>query len=165
MSSEALAEVGLDHRTFVEESQSRSARGVLRGLHGRKHLSEGKLVRCARGAVFEVLVDLRPWSTSFLEWDSLVLDDVDHRQVWVPPGFVHGFTAVSEHADVCYHMDAHHDPSLDLAIAWNDPQLAIEWPVADPVLSERDRSSPPLADVLPELDRAGSAWEPPPDVR
>lgn len=153
-SSEVLRDAGLDPGSFVEESQSRSRRGVLRGLHGRKHLSEGKLVRCARGAIFEVLVDLRPWSDTFLQHDTVVVDDIDHRQVWVPPGFVHGFTALTDHADVCYHMDAHHEPGLDLAVAWDDPQLALPWPIDDPVLSERDRAAPPLSAVLPQLE----AW-------
>ena len=112
---------------------------MLRGLHGRAALSEGKLVRCASGSVFEVILDLRPWSTTFLQWDTLVLDDVEHRQVWVPPGFVHGFQAVTAQADICYRMDAVHDPSLDIGLAWNDPDLGIEWPLPDPVLSDATR--------------------------
>ena len=147
MSAVALRDVGIDHAAFVEESQSRSHRGVLRGLHGRAALSEGKLMRCARGEVFEVILDLRPWSASFLRWDSIVLDDASHRQVWVPPGMVHGFQVLSDAADVCYRMDAVHDPGLDIALAHDDPELAIPWPIADPVLSARDRSAPPLADV------------------
>jgi len=153
LDADVLRDAGLDHRTFAEESQSRSRGGVVRGLHGRKHLSEGKLVRCARGAIFEILVDLRPWSSTFLQHDTIVLDDVDHRQVWVPPGFVHGFAVLSDFADVCYHMDAPHVPGLDLAIAWDDPDLALPWPVTDPVLSERDRSAPLLAAVRAELPR------------
>ena len=151
LAADVLRDAGLDHETFVEESQSRSRGGVVRGLHGRKDLSEGKLVRCARGAIFEILVDLRPWSSTFLQHDSIVLDDVDHQQVWVPPGFVHGFAVLSDLADICYHMDAPHAPRLDLAIAWDDPQLALPWPVTDPVLSERDRRAPQLAGVLAEL--------------
>jgi dTDP-4-dehydrorhamnose 3,5-epimerase len=147
-----LARAGLDHARFVEESQSRSIRGVLRGLHGRRALSEGKLVRCARGEVFEVILDLRPWSSTFLRWDSLVLDDRRHVQVWVPPGCVHGFQVLSEAADICYRMDAGHDPSLDLTIAWDDPDLAIPWPDPDPILSERDQSAPRLSEIRPHLD-------------
>src|SRR3954471_5380840 len=104
MLASTLADAGLDHRAFVEESQSRSGKGVLRGLHGRAALSEGKLVRCASGGVFEVILDLRPWSSTFLQWDTLVLDDIEHRQVWVPPGFVHGFQAITDQADICYRM-------------------------------------------------------------
>jgi dTDP-4-dehydrorhamnose 3,5-epimerase len=152
MSASTLAEAGLDHRAFVEESQSRSRRGVLRGLHGRAALSEGKLVRCARGEIFEVVLDLRPGSSTFLEWGSLVLDDRSNLQVWIPPGFVHGFQVVSDEADVCYRMDAIHDPALDIAVAWDDPDLGIDWPIADPILSERDRSAPRLAALRPQLE-------------
>jgi dTDP-4-dehydrorhamnose 3,5-epimerase len=158
MSASTLAEAGLDHRAFVEESQSRSHRGVLRGLHGRAALSEGKLVRCARGEIFEVVVDLRPTSSTFLEWDSLVLDDRSNLQVWIPPGFVHGFQAVSDEADVCYRMDAIHDPALDIALAWDDPDVGIGWPIADPILSARDRAAPSLAALRPQLDE----WFAPP---
>ena len=153
MSASTLADAGLDHRAFVEESQSRSRRRVLRGLHGRAGLAEGKLVRCARGEIFEVVVDLRPRSSTFLEWASLVLDDRSHQQVWIPPGFVHGFQVVSDEADVCYRMDAVHDPTLDIAVAWNDPELGIDWPIPDPILSERDRRAPRLAAVRPQLEQ------------
>ena len=151
LAADVLRDAGLDHTSFIEESQSLSCRGVVRGLHGRKQLREGKLVRCADGAIFEIVVDLRPWSRTFLQHDTIVLDDVDHRQVWVPPGFVHGFAVLSDVADVCYHMDAPHVPGLDLAVAWDDPDLALPWPVTDPVLSERDRSAPSLAAVRAEL--------------
>jgi dTDP-4-dehydrorhamnose 3,5-epimerase len=152
MSAAILAEAGLDHRAFVEESQSRSRHRVLRGLHGRAALGEGKLVRCARGEIFEVVLDLRPASPTFLQWDWLVLDDRSNLQLRIPPGFVHGFQVVSREADVCYRMDAIHDPALDIALAWNDPDLAIDWPIADPILSERDRAAPPLATLRPHLD-------------
>ena len=132
---------------------------MLRGLHGRTALSEGKLVRCASGSVFEVVLDLRPWSATFLQWDTLVLDDVEHRQLWVPPGFVHGFQAVTAQADICYRMDAVHDPSLDIGLAWNDPDLGIEWPLPDPVLSPRPgradaRRDPPAPRVVVRGDTA-----------
>jgi len=150
LSMSALAAAGLDV-AFVEESQSRSRHGVLRGLHGRSALSEGKLVRCARGEVFEVVVDLRPWSATYGGWQSFVLDDRAHRQIWVPPGMVHGFEVMSDDADICYRMDAVHDPSLDITVAWNDPELAIPWPIASPLLSDRDRAAPPLSDIRPHL--------------
>ncbi|MGH7488664.1 MAG: dTDP-4-dehydrorhamnose 3,5-epimerase, partial [bacterium] len=146
LSVAALEAVGLT-AYFAEESQSRSRHCVLRGLHGRSALSEGKLVRCARGEVFEVVVDLRPWSPTFTQWESFVLDDCAHRQIWIPPGMVHGFVVLSALADICYRMDAVHDPSVDIAIAWDDPDLAIPWPIATPILSERDRSAPRLADL------------------
>jgi dTDP-4-dehydrorhamnose 3,5-epimerase len=148
----AFAEAGIDTTRFVEESQSRSAHRVLRGLHGRRALSEGKLVRCAHGRVFEVILDLRPWSATFLQWDSMVLDDVEHRQVWVPPGLVHGFQVLSPEADICYRMDAVHEPALDLTVAFDDPALGIPWPLASPIVSERDARGPRLADVQPSFD-------------
>ncbi len=151
LSMRTLADAGL-HVAFVEESQSRSRHAVLRGLHGRSALSEGKLVRCARGEVFDVVVDLRPWSPTFGRWESFVLDDRAHRQIWVPPGMVHGFEVVSEEADICYRMDAVHDPSLDITVAWDDPELAIPWPLPSPILSDRDRAAPRLADVRPHLE-------------
>jgi dTDP-4-dehydrorhamnose 3,5-epimerase len=151
LSAAVLEKAGIDHSRFVEESQSRSRHGVLRGLHGRTALSEAKLFRCARGAVAEVVVDLRPWSPSFLRWEQFIIDDRQHRHLYVPPGCVHGFQVVSEHADVCYQMDAIHEPTLDLSVAWDDPDLAIRWPIPKPILSERDRSAPSLASVKPRL--------------
>ena len=146
LSVATLEAVGLEGN-FVEESQSRSHHRVLRGLHGRSALSEGKLVRCARGKVFEVVVDLRPWSATFRRWESFVLDDHAHRQIWVPPGMVHGFEVMSDLADICYRMDAVYDPTLDITVAWDDPELGIPWPMTSPILSDRDRSAPRLADL------------------
>ena len=162
LSADVIASAGLDHTRFVQESQSRSGRAVLRGLHGRAALSEGKLVRCARGEVFEVVVDLRPWSPTFLQRESFVLDDHAHHQVWVPPGCVHGFQVVSELADICYRMDAVYDPSLDISVAWDDPDLAIPWPVRPPILSDRDRAAPALAEVR-RSSRTGSVVRLPAD--
>lgn len=152
LSASALADAGLVYASFVEESQSRSRKGVLRGLHGRCELRERKLVRCAHGRIFEVVVDLRPWSSTFLEWDSLVLDDCTHRQLCVAPGLVHGFQVLTDTADVCYRMDAVYDPSLDVTVAWDDPDLGVPWPIPDPVLSGRDRAAPRVADLRPLLE-------------
>ena len=160
MEQQLLRDVGIDPASFVQESQSRSRHGVLRGLHGRTALSEGKLVRCARGTVFEVVLDLRPWSSTYLRWDSLILDDVEHRQLWVPPGMVHGFEVLSDAADICYRMDALHDPTLDLAVAWDDPELAIPWPLPAPTVSDRDRAARALADVRPHLEEWFGAHAP-----
>lgn len=143
---------GVDHTTLVQENQSRSRHGVIRGLHTRSNLTETKLVRCARGAVFDVVVDLRPWSPTFLRWEHFALDDVEHRQVLIPPGCAHGFQVLSDEADVCYRVDSPYDPSLDVAVAWDDPELAIPWPLADPIVSERDRGAPGLAAIRPHLE-------------
>lgn len=151
MSADVLQAGGIDPRSFVQENQSRSRRGTLRGLHMSKHLSESKLARCARGTIFEVVVDLRPWSSTFGRWEQFWLDDETHRQVFVPPGCAHGFQVVSDSADVCYKHDAYYAPELEGALAWDDPELALPWPLRDPILSERDRQAPSLAEIRPDL--------------
>lgn len=144
---------GIHQATLVEENHSRSRLGVLRGLHTRAQLSEAKLVRVARGRVFDVAVDLRPASPTFLQWRSFVLDDEEHMQVLIPAGCAHGFQVLSDTADVCYKVDAPYDPALDVTIAWNDPELAISWPLGSPVLSDRDRKAPPLSAVREYLPK------------
>jgi dTDP-4-dehydrorhamnose 3,5-epimerase len=154
MSSDVLRDAGLDHTRFVQQSQSRSGDRVIRGLHGRRQLTEAKLVRCSTGAIFDVVVDLRPWSPTFLAWRSFILDDCHHQQLYIPAGFAHGFQVLSSCADVCYAMDSPYQPGLDYSIAWNDDELGIPWPRAFPVLSHRDLSAPPLREVVPLL----SSW-------
>jgi len=155
---DSLLDGGIDPGTFVQENQSRSGYGTLRGLHCRRELSEGKLVRCARGRVWEAIVDLRPWSPTFLQQEHLVLDDVEHRQVWVPPGCAHGFLVLTPLADIHYHHDAAYRPGLEAGVRWDDPELAIPWPVPPTTLSARDRELPPLAEVRGSLeDWFGSA--------
>lgn len=138
--------LGLDSR-FVQHNQSRSVRRVLRGLHVRGGAGESKLVRCARGAVVDHVVDLRPWSPSFLRTERFVLDDEQSQHLYLPPFVAHGFQVVSEHADICYLHSRAYVPDADISIAWNDPGLALEWPILDPILSERDAAAPKLADV------------------
>jgi dTDP-4-dehydrorhamnose 3,5-epimerase len=152
MDADVLRAAGIDLGSFVQENQSRSRRGTLRGLHGRRQLSEAKLVRCARGAIFEAVVDLRPWSPTFGAWESFVLDDVAHEQLLVPAGCVHGFQALTEEIDVCYKHDARYDPALEIAIAHDDPAFGIPWPIADKILSPRDRNAPLLAEVRSKLN-------------
>jgi dTDP-4-dehydrorhamnose 3,5-epimerase len=149
--TEVFRAAGIDPAAFVQESQSRSTQRVLRGLHGRDVLQEAKLVRCAHGAIHEVIVDLRPWSPTFLGTATLRLDDREHLQVYVPPGCVHGYQALSEVADVCYRMDAVYAPERTLYLAYDDPELGIEWPLADPIVSDRDRAAPTLAELRPHL--------------
>lgn len=139
---QALAELGIDAR-FVQDNHSRSSGPVLRGIH----LQEGqaKLVRCLRGRIWDVAVDLRPDSPSYRRWEGFELDDEHHRQLFIPDGFGHGFCLLSEVADVTYRLSDYYDPARERGVAWNDPEIGIEWPISDPLLSERDRQSPALS--------------------
>ncbi|MFE4461561.1 dTDP-4-dehydrorhamnose 3,5-epimerase [Nocardia tengchongensis] len=134
--------------SFVQDSQSRSRRGVVRGLHGRSGRGEAKLVRCAHGAVHDVLVDIRPESPTFGEQRAFLLDDNDFRHLYVPPGFLHGFQALTEVADVCYRIDRPHDPAEDLGVAYDDPDLAIAWPEPVTVVSQRDAGAGSWRELL-----------------
>ena len=136
---------------FVQDSQSRSRQGVIRGMHGRSGRGEAKLVRCANGAVHDVLVDIRKESPTFRQQQAFVLDDKDFRHLYVPPGFLHGFQALSATADVCYRIDRPHDPAEDLAVAYNDPDLAIDWPLPVTVVSERDAGAGSWTELLTHL--------------
>lgn len=140
------AELGLE-TSFVHHNQSRSRTGVLRGLHVRTGASEAKLVRCASGAVVDFAVDVRPWSSTFRAVERLELDDLANRHLYLPPGVAHGFQVVSAVADVCYLHTRQYEPGADVSIAWDDPTLGIDWPLRDPVLSQRDRDAPSLADL------------------
>jgi dTDP-4-dehydrorhamnose 3,5-epimerase len=139
---------GVDPHGFTQDSLSRSARGVIRGLHLRSGNGEAKLVRCSYGAVFDVVLDLRPDSPTFLRWESFELRDDSCRSIYIPAGCAHGFQALSEPADVAYRIDRPHDPAEDIAIAFDDPQLAIPWPLPPTLLSERDRAALPLSTVV-----------------
>lgn len=137
---------------FIQENHSRSTqRGTLRGMHFQTAPGQGKLVRCPRGAIFDVAVDLRRGSPTYGEWEGHVLDDERHRQLWVPVGFAHGFQVLSEVADVTYKLTSLYDPETESEIAWDDPDVAIEWPVDDPFLSERDKAAPWLSEVAESL--------------
>ncbi|MCV7421201.1 dTDP-4-dehydrorhamnose 3,5-epimerase family protein [Mycobacterium yunnanensis] len=136
---------------FLQDSQSRSGRGVIRGMHGRGGRGEAKLVRCANGAVHDVLVDARPSSPTFGRQESFLLDDDDFRHLYVPPGLLHGFQALTEVADVCYRIDRPHDPTEDLGVAYDDPDLRIHWPLPAGVVSARDRSAGSWAQLVRQL--------------
>ena len=133
---------------FVQANRSRSARGVLRGLHWQvaPH-RQGKLVSVASGEILDVAVDLRRGSPTFGRWAAAVLDDREHRQMWVPPGFAHGFVVRSESADVLYETTAEYAPDAERGLAWDDPDLGIDWGVATPTLSGRDRERPRLCEL------------------
>lgn len=150
-SEQAWSALGIDG-PFVQENHSRSTRkGTLRGLHFQTTPGQGKLVRCVRGAIFDVAVDLRRGSPTFGQWEGHVLDDETHRQLWVPVGFAHGFQVLSDVADVAYKLTSLYDPETEAEVAWDDPEIGIEWPLPDPLLSDRDRAAPHLAEIADEL--------------
>ncbi len=131
---------------FVQDNHSRSARGVLRGLHYQLRQPQGKLVRVVRGSVFDVAVDLRRSSPTFGRWVGMELSEHNHRQMWVPPGFGHGFVVTSDSADFLYKTTDYYAPEHERCIAWNDPTISIQWPLAGaPVLSAKDQQGLPLA--------------------
>lgn len=136
---------------FVQDNHSRSMRGVLRGLHYQEPHGQGKLVRCTRGALFDVAVDIRRGSPHFGKWFATEISEANRRMLWVPPGFAHGFCATSDVADLVYKCSELYDASSDRSILWNDPDIGIEWPVTDPLLSPKDAAAPRLRDapVLP----------------
>lgn len=145
---DAWAELGVDVE-FVQHNHSRSVKNTLRGLHFQTEPGQAKLVRCPRGSIFDVAVDLRRSSPTYGQWEGHVLDDERHRQLFVPVGFAHGFAVLSDIADVAYLLSSTYDPATESGIAWDDPEVAVEWPVDAPLLSERDKTAPRLADTLP----------------
>jgi dTDP-4-dehydrorhamnose 3,5-epimerase len=142
---------GIDPAGFVQDSLSRSSRGVIRGLHVRSGRGEAKLVRCSYGAVFDVVVDLRPDSPTFRNWESFALDGSTQASLYVPAGCAHGFQALTNPADVSYRIDRPHDPSEDVSLAFDDADLAIPWPLPPSVMSPRDRRALPLTGVIGRL--------------
>jgi dTDP-4-dehydrorhamnose 3,5-epimerase len=136
------------HFQFVQDNHSRSGRGVLRGLHYQVQQPQGKLVRVVRGAVWDVAVDIRKSSPTFGQWVGAELSEDNQHQLWVPPGFAHGFVVLSESADFLYKTTDYYAPQHERCIAWNDAQLAIAWPYAgEPVLSAKDQAGKPLAEA------------------
>lgn len=130
---------GIDPGAFLQDSLSRSARGVIRGMHVRRGRGEAKLVRCSYGEIFDVIVDLRPTSPTYRNWESFDLRGEEQTSIYVPAGCAHGFQALTDPADVAYRIDRAHDPSEDVSIAFDDPELAIPWPLPVAVMSARDR--------------------------
>ena len=139
-------EAGID-LPFVQDNHSRSAKGVLRGLHFQKTKPQGKLVRVVRGEVYDVAVDIRKGSATFGEWEGVILSEDNKKQFWVPPGFAHGFVVLSDIADFEYKCTDYYDPSDEGSILWSDPDLDIFWPIANPVLSTKDESAKRLVDL------------------
>jgi len=130
---------------FVQDNYSRSAKGVLRGLHFQKTKPQGKLISVVRGEVYDVAVDIRKGSSAFGQWVGVILSEENKKQLWVPPGFAHGFVVLSEIADFEYKCTDYYDPSDEGSILWNDPDLAIVWPVENPILSDKDLNANKLA--------------------
>lgn len=137
---------GID-QTFVQDNHSRSARGVLRGLHYQEPYPQGKLVRCVRGELFDVAVDVRRGSPAFGKWYGTTLSEENKAMLWVPPGFAHGFCALTDDAELVYKTTEIYHPETDHSILWNDPEIGIEWPIAEPSLSAKDAAAPLLRDA------------------
>jgi dTDP-4-dehydrorhamnose 3,5-epimerase len=139
--------------TFVQDNWSRSARNILRGLHFQHPRSQGKLVWCVRGAVYDVALDVRRGSPHFGQWFGLELSESSKKQLWIPPGFAHGFCVLSDEADFVYKCTELYSPEHEQSVLWNDPALGITWPLANPTLSAKDAKALPLASLqnLPSL--------------
>jgi dTDP-4-dehydrorhamnose 3,5-epimerase len=152
--ADVMRAAGIDPDAFIQDSLSRSARGVVRGLHVRRGQGEAKLVRCSYGAIFDVVVDLRPASPTYRNWESFELHDEEQLSLYIPAGCAHGFQALTELADVSYRIDRAHDPAEDLSIAFDDPDLAIPWPLPVGAMSQRDRLAQPLASAARLLESA-----------
>ena len=132
---------------FVQDNHSRSSKGVLRGLHFQKTKPQGKLVRVVRGEVYDVAVDIRRDSNTFGQWEAVVLSEDNKKQVWVPPGFAHGFVTLSEIADFEYKCTDYYDPADEVSVLWSDPNLDISWPVKNPILCDKDANAKRLVDL------------------
>lgn len=157
---ESFNQAKYDHligeHTFVQDNHSRSAKGVLRGLHYQERNPQGKLVRCTSGMVFDVAVDLREGSPTFGEWEGVVLSEKNKTQFWIPPGFAHGFVVMSNYADFEYKCTAYYDPDSEKSLAWNDPDIAIDWGFDlifgdenyQPILSEKDKQAKKLKEIF-----------------
>jgi dTDP-4-dehydrorhamnose 3,5-epimerase len=146
----AWRELGVE-ADFVQHNHSRSSKATLRGLHFQTTPGQAKLLRCPRGRIFDVAVDLRRDSATYGQWEGYVLDDEKHHQLYVPVGFAHGFCVLSDTADVTYLVSSLYNPETESGILWNDPGIGVEWPVEDPLLSQRDIEAPTLSEVAADL--------------
>jgi len=146
----SMRSIGIDCE-FVQENQSRSLKGTLRGIHFQTSPGQAKLVRCARGRILDVAVDLRRDSPTFAHWEACELSDENQRQLFLPVGFGHGFLVLSGDADVVYRLSSYYDPSAEAGIAWDDPDVGIEWPAMGYLISERDQNAASLAEVRDSL--------------
>lgn len=149
-SKDAWRVLGVDAE-FVQHNHSRSSKGTLRGLHFQTSPGQAKLLRCARGAILDVAVDLRRDSDTYGQWEGHVLDDEKHHQLFVPIGFAHGFVVLSDVADVAYLVSSVYDPATEAGIAWDDPDVGVDWQVEEPLLSGRDQTAPKLSEIADSL--------------
>ncbi len=145
-----FAEAGIA-AAFVQDNHSKSARGTLRGLHGQRTRPQGKLVRCVRGAIFDVAADIRPGSPTFGKWAGVTLDEESMRELWIPPGLLHGFCVTSESAEVIYKCTELYAPEDEIGVRWDDPTFGVTWPIAAPLLSAKDAALPTLAELRERL--------------
>ncbi|HHH3428994.1 TPA: dTDP-4-dehydrorhamnose 3,5-epimerase [Escherichia coli] len=144
---EKYQEIGITE-DFVQDNRSRSAKGVLRGLHFQTNQPQGKLVSVTSGAVYDVAVDLRPESATFGSYFGLVLSEELNNQLYIPPGFAHGFCVLSDSADFLYKCTQYYNPASESGIQWNDPTLKINWPISNPFISEKDSTLPSFKDYM-----------------
>jgi dTDP-4-dehydrorhamnose 3,5-epimerase len=144
------SQAGISSR-FVQDNHSRSSRGVLRGLHLQKQHPQGTLIRTARGEIFDVAADVDPRSPTFGRWVGVTLSDTNHLQLWIPPGYAHGFVVTSDVADFEYKCTDYYHPESETGVVWNDPDLDIAWPVENPTLSDNDKRLPTLAQLVSNI--------------
>jgi dTDP-4-dehydrorhamnose 3,5-epimerase len=147
---DAWASEGVDV-SFIQDNHSRSRQGTLRGMHFQTEPGQAKLVRCARGRVLDVVVDIRRGSPTFGRWEAVELDDQSMRQAFIPVGFAHGFCVLSDVADFVYKCSSYYDPATERGIAFDDPEVGIEWPHDELLVSERDTAAPRLSEIAAEL--------------
>ena len=147
---ERYAEFGISE-VFVQDNHSLSSQGSLRGMHFQSFPGQGKLIRVIQGTIFDAVVDIRPGSSTFGEWAGVELDAESHQQLWIPNGFAHVFCVLSETAEVLYKVTSLYNPTTEKGFAWNDPDIGIEWPVENPMLSDRDKSAPPFSEFKSSL--------------
>jgi dTDP-4-dehydrorhamnose 3,5-epimerase len=143
-------QLGIDVE-FVQDNHSRSMQGTIRALHFQLSPGQAKLIRAARGSIYDVAVDLRGSSPTFGQWEAFELSDQNARQIFVPVGFAHGFCVTSDVADVTYKVSSYYDPPTERGIKFDDPAIGIPWPTGRPLVSDRDRQNPTLAEIGPEL--------------
>jgi dTDP-4-dehydrorhamnose 3,5-epimerase len=149
--SEELKAAGISP-PFIQDNHSKSAKGTLRGLHAQLRQPQGKLIRVTQGEIFDVAVDARPDSATFGHWEGHVLSADNFLQLYVPPGFIHGFCVLTPTAEVEYKCTAYYNPQDEIGVIWNDPQLKIQWPISDPLLSEKDKGLMTFAEMREKFE-------------